>query len=174
MSRIPVWVRPQTFDSRDRDLSLGGSIPFCSRALDAGHVDGRTGTQWLKSAIAYCEWRSGAAWRSLGNASQRNEPERWYYIHGIKALTDILYSEPEKKTLHVPLPVLNPSPTKTTQEIELAQHSRVWLVDEIFRVAPGRYTDRKLLARLPKPKLARILTEATAAAEAAEPERMRA
>lgn len=49
-------------------------------------VDGRTGTQWLKSVEAYLEWRTGSAWRPL---TDRWNPDRWYYLDGLRFLHDV-------------------------------------------------------------------------------------
>lgn len=39
-------------------------------------VDGRNGLQWVRSVLAYLDWRSGSAWRP---ARDRNHPLRRFY-----------------------------------------------------------------------------------------------
>ena len=39
-------------------------------------VDGRNGSQWMRSVLAYLDWRSGSVWRPMAD---RNHPERRAY-----------------------------------------------------------------------------------------------
>lgn len=48
-------------------------------------VDGRSGYQWYQSIEAYLLWRAGSSWRPI---SDRYNPERWYYLDGLRLLHD--------------------------------------------------------------------------------------
>lgn len=47
-------------------------------------VDGRNGSQWMRSVLAYLDWRSGVSWRSQ---SERNHPQRRAYLDASLCLT---------------------------------------------------------------------------------------
>jgi hypothetical protein len=60
--------------------------------------DARTGDQWLRSVIAYLEFRSGDSWRRLCFKNQRDSPERWEALDAIRLLQELRYApEPETK-----------------------------------------------------------------------------
>ena len=56
-----------------------------------GHSDRdeRSGSQWLRAISAYLEYRTGDAWRRLSDPSQRWDPERLWYLNGIRAIHSI-------------------------------------------------------------------------------------
>jgi hypothetical protein len=54
--------------------------------------DRRSGRQIIESAIAYCEWQAYKGHHGQLTRSQRENPSRWWYLDGLRLLTDILYS----------------------------------------------------------------------------------
>jgi hypothetical protein len=122
----------------------------------AWQVDGRTGLQWLNSVKAYLKWRSGDSWRRMSDLQQRNAAERWNYLDALRLITDVSYSDTvdsEQK------PRLLTKPTKAQVTArKLSTESRGWLVEELLKADP-KLTDKKLLLRLQRPKLASMLAE---------------
>lgn len=112
----------------------------------------------LRNAISYCDYQAG---RTRGRAPRWNPDADWY-ISGLRLLRAALAGDLEPSRLQIALPVLHPSPSPTIQEKELAEQPRLWLVSELLK-ADSRYTDKKLLSHLPRPKLAHMLAEAWAA-----------
>ena len=55
-------------------------------------VHGRSARQWLLSAIAYCEFRSGDAWHSPLDRTHRNSEDRWAWIDAIRLMLVALHS----------------------------------------------------------------------------------
>lgn len=136
----------------------------------------RDGTQWLRSAIAYCNWRSGDSWRKIWRGTrERRNPDRLYYLGGVRLLTDILYSEPVVKPLvpQLVLPAINAEPGYSPEEIELSKQPAKRLVDELMAIDPSM-TMRRSLLRLRRAKLARMLVKARQLAASAQPERRQA
>lgn len=123
-------------------------------------VDGRTATQWLKAAIAYCNYRAGDAWCNLGDPAQRNDEKRWYYLNGARFLTDHLLRPEEPKR---PVPALAParlSPSPSPFQIELAAHlTRAELVARLVKADP-LLTDVRLLSCFTRLKLAGMVIRA--------------
>lgn len=73
-------------------LSWSGSslrqvgTPSLKSEFSDAERDLRSGDQWLQSAIAYLEFRSGKAWRKIYRADQRWNATRWYYLDAIRLL----------------------------------------------------------------------------------------
>jgi hypothetical protein len=67
--------------------------------LDSGSdtFDGRTGSEILRSAIAYCEWRAGTSWRKLHVSGQRFHPQRIGYLRAVTLLMQVLHDSPQLK-----------------------------------------------------------------------------
>ena len=112
--------------------------------------DRRTGLQWLDSAIAYCEWRSGRCWRKRWIPEQHLALERDDYVLAIRLLTHLRYS-PESTASPDPVP----SP-ENPRIAELAAATRAWLVDRLMQLDP-QLTDRNLLLHFRREKLAAML-----------------
>lgn len=51
--------------------------------------DGRTANQWLKSVVAYLEFRTGDAWRRSSNPKDRWSPDRLYYLDAIRLVNSV-------------------------------------------------------------------------------------
>lgn len=120
-------------------------------------VDGRTGAQWLKAAIAYCNFRAGDAWRSLSNPVQRTDECRWWYLGGARLLLSVLHAPPARPPLQVAY-----SPTPSIAELEIARlFTRPELVTRLMAANP-RLTDRRILMGFTRAKLARLIVEADA------------
>lgn len=138
-------------------LSFG---PSSSPAAGRPQVDGRTGKQWLQAAIAYCNFRAGDSWRSLANPAQRNSDDRWYYLRGARFLSDALLGFRNEPRIALALPVLNPVSSPSPFQIELAARlKRAELVARLM-AADSALTDRRLLLRLSRVKLAGMLIAA--------------
>lgn len=119
----------------------------------------RSADQLLRSVIGYLEWRAGECWRDFSRRADRNDQERWDYLGAIRLVSKIRYAEPRRPQLVLPglAPASFPTPTKQVKR--LAAQSRAWLVDRIVQ-ADAKYTDRKILMRLDRLKLATMLTAA--------------
>ena len=124
--------------------------------LGGPEIDGRNGLQWLKSAIGYCAWRAGLDWR---RSSQRNDPDRWYYLDAIRLMTDVLYTVPKGPAFA--LPDFSPSPTPAELRYREMKHSA--LVAALMRENP-RLTSRRTLMHLSREKLAHMLDDIRRAA----------
>ncbi len=127
--------------------------------------DLRNGRQWLASIQSYCKFRAGLAWR---RASDRFNPNRLWYMNGLRCVQDVLYAPVE--SLQLVLPTLDRVDCLTGFERELAAMDRSILVTRLM-AASSFFTDRRLLSHLPKMKLARMLARAE---ESAQTERRRA
>jgi hypothetical protein len=144
-----------------------GSLLGCPSSWpnDERERDLRNGRQWLFSIRAYCKFRAGLAWR---RSSDRFNPNRLWYMNGIRCVQDVLYA-PDKSPQLV-LPCIDGVNCSTEFERGLAAQSRPILVNRLMAASP-LFTDRRLLSHLPKMKLARMLARAI---ETAQPERRRA
>jgi hypothetical protein len=118
--------------------------------------DRRTGGQWLRSVRAYLEFRSGDSWR---RGEDRNAPERWYYIDGLRTLNGI----GQEQRYALPLCIrITPQTTRDIQLSTLASHPAKKLVDELMSLNPA-LTNRHILMHLARLKLARMLVDLRAA-----------
>lgn len=95
--------------------------------------------------------------------------------HRLCPITDILSSPAAEKAAapQLVLPSINAEPGYSPEELKLAEKPSNWLVDELMAAAPC-LTMRRSLMRLRRPKLARMLLRAWAAADAARLERRQA
>lgn len=140
------------------------------QASEDAERDRRNGRQWLKSAIAYCDFQAGGSWRRLSDPSQRNSSWRRWYLDGLRTLTDILSTPEDAGKIQVALPVLNPAPEPLPGESDLMALARRDLAAALVAES-SVYTDYKLLSHLPRPKLARMLAQVRVDAAAAETRR---
>lgn len=125
--------------------------------MDDPERDRRTGPQWLRSTLAYLEFRAGSSWRR-----DRWQPERLYYLDGIRAIHSLLIATS-------PLPFLcelNPDELRAER---LCVYGRAELVRRLLLIRAD-LTDRRLLSRFGRLKLARMIV----AAENALPQTSRA
>lgn len=157
----PIW----------RQLSLPGmevpGLPLLPLwAAEESEHRHRTAAQWLQSAIRYCDWRADS-FRGGG----RWNPNRIHYLNGRALLADLLCGRSFARELQLVLPSpLQPSILSNPIGGEFfAGRSRASLADELIAADPC-YSDRQLLSRLPRKKLAAML----AASTSAQPERKRA
>lgn len=130
----------------------------------------RTGAQVLRSVLAYLAWRAGSPWRRLSDPKQRNANERWEYLEAARLVRSVYYGayipgQPAKLEPALPDPRY---PEPSPEELELAEKPRPWLVNELLQ-ANHALTDRRLLSRLGRPKLARMLLAARTARASAAP-----
>ena len=116
----------------------------------------RTGPQWLRALTAYLDFKTGDSWRRLSDPAQRRDPDRVWYLDGLTFLQNLLRDESGR----------SPSPSAHWKQKPIACASQssasnrgAELSDALLRL-DSRLTDRKLLSRLPKPKLARMVVEA--------------
>jgi hypothetical protein len=149
---LAVWLQGELFP----DLAAGtqNAVPRC---MDDSERDQRTGLQWLKVVNSYLEFMSGNAWRR--GLTERNSPERWYYLDAIRWLNGIGRDEalPFQRTISIT--------PRTAQDIRissLASWPVAKLVNELMRLNPC-LTNRKILSHFTKVKLAQMLVEARAA-----------
>jgi hypothetical protein len=147
----PVWFQLALFDSEVPVRPLSDE-----RTMSDEERDGRTPGQWLRSVRAYLEFMSGDAWR---RSSERNNPERLWYIGGIRCLNSIGCEN------SFPRLAVQPS-HKTALEIRtaaLAARPASRLVDELMKLRP-ELTRRKTLMYFTRLKLAGLVIEARACA----------
>ncbi len=116
--------------------------------------DNRCGLAWLKSILAYCEFRAGASWRRLSDPAQRWSADRMWYLNGVRAVNDLIHA-PERKD-NSALPLF--SPLHTTDD-GLAALDRSALVARLMATSP-LFSDERLLSRLPRRKLACLVARA--------------
>lgn len=156
-------------------LLFPGSLPHNWHPSPLGRAvrDKRTGLQWVKSVIAYCEWRAGDSWRNLSYADQRSDPERWTYLDAARAVHSAFYRDEPTGKLHFALPVLNAEPPPLPGELDLAELPRKVLVSALLRENPS-LTNSKLLGAFKRRKLAHMLASLRLSASEARPEKRRA
>lgn len=68
---------------------LGNCTVLCAISLgmdEASVIDERKGWQWIASAKAYLDYRSGSTWRP---ARHRFHPEHEYFVRGINLLNQV-------------------------------------------------------------------------------------
>jgi hypothetical protein len=63
--------------------------------MEDSERDHRTGDQWLRSVIAYLEFRAGDSWRNLSNQKLRNSPVRWEALDAIRLIKEVRYAPVE-------------------------------------------------------------------------------
>jgi hypothetical protein len=136
----------------------GGRVHPCRRSLTSRALrEKRSGRQWVNSVLAYCDYRAGDCWRRLSEREQRDDPDRWAYVDAIRAIHAALSVDLR------PALVTTPAAPRPDPEIaRLASKPRAWLADQLLARDPA-LTDRKLLCRLSRHKLARMVQERTAA-----------
>ena len=61
-------------------------------------VDGRNGRQWMRSVLAYLDWRSGDSWRPMAD---RNHPERRAYTDASLTLRQAFFNTPNRPAQRV-------------------------------------------------------------------------
>lgn len=141
-----VWFQLHLFDL--------GPRPARWQPMDDAERDRRSGREWLRSIRTYLEFRSGSSWRSLTNPAHRWDPERLWYLDGLREVSSLIAG----RTQALPLRILE-NKTDDLRAFKLAGESRAWLVEELMRT-DLMLTDRKLLSRLARLKLARMLIAA--------------
>jgi len=146
------------------ELFPGVRVSRSTSAMDDNARDRRTEAQWLRSIIAYLEFRSGTAWRRLSNPQQRNHPERWWYLNGIRCVQSILAGQdPSRASIALVTAARTErgtnSKTDDLRVAKLIQLPRVELAKMLVAADPSK-TDIRLLSHLPRPKLARLVVEA--------------
>jgi hypothetical protein len=148
----PIWLQLPLFPFHQSAIVARAWSSGYSGVSDSER-DGRTGRQWLLAVRSYLEFCCGDAWRSHSDPSQKNSPERWWYLNGIRTLNGI-QSANQVPCIHI---VHRPAPADPRINA-LAAHPRAELVDELLRVNPSLY--RKLLLRLSRAKHAVLLIDA--------------
>lgn len=104
--------------------------------------DARSSLQWLRAILGRLECGSGDCWRRLSDPIQRNDPEREWYLNGIRLIKPII-------ACSSPLPIR--ALEKKTDEIiaaKLALKPRCELVAELMAANPV-LTDKKILSPQP-------------------------
>jgi hypothetical protein len=124
----------------------------------------RTPDQILRSVISYCEFRAGSSWRNLADPAQRYDRERWDWLDAAQLCQSARYADTRIAPV---LPQLDCQPSPTPLEIRLQSFPRAQLAGALLSLEPA-LTDGRLLARLPRPKLARRLAHAIAVAGSAK------
>lgn len=129
--------------------------------LDDSLLSGRTPSQFLKSVMAYCDWRAGRSWRNSSKASERNHPDRDWYLNGMRAVADVFYADEDELAgrgkLHVAKPSLPPlDPAPAPLPASLLEKPRSVLVGMLMQLDPS-LTDAKRLSRLSKEKLSAMI-----------------
>jgi hypothetical protein len=60
--------------------------------MEDSERDQRTPLQWLKSILAYLEYQSGDSWRRLSDPAHRWNPDRLWYVDGIRTIRTLMAS----------------------------------------------------------------------------------
>lgn len=118
----------------------------------------RTAAQWLRSVIAYLEWRAGSPWRRLSDPQQRWANERWEYLDAARLVLSVYHGAfiPGK-----PFVAEKPSPKSAVRDGRVAKLCllpRYELVTRLLRL-DSRLTDRRLLSCFTKEKLAGMILD---------------
>jgi hypothetical protein len=95
-----------------------------------GEIDGRNGDQWVRSVLAYIEWRCGDSWRSIRD---RNHPDRRFYTDASLTLRQAYFYPPRPPAVTSQIP-----PRKSVQS-EMAAG-----------IQPSRQTALPFFSRQPK------------------------
>jgi len=108
---------------------------------------GRTVFLFLQSIAAYCQWRAASI------SLSRFDPGRRDYLDAARIVMDGAMRATRPAPVKLP-----PQPALTAAELRIAAMPRFEMATRIAAVNPS--LDPKLLARLPKPKLAKMLAAA--------------
>jgi hypothetical protein len=139
---------------------------YCERiaareAANPSEIDGRDAYSYLVQAIAYLQYVSGSRLRphrdgkaDAGDLAAINVLQRALTTAG-------------REPMRIAVPVLNASPSPSLAELELRKLSAVALIAELQALRP-ELTSKKTLLGFTRAKLARMVIEARAAAEAAD------
>lgn len=131
-------------------LSLFPWRPDCIESGIMGQDDplrGRTVFQFLRSVAAYCEWRAASMSLQRFNGGRRD------YLDAAALALDVVTRATRPELVKIP-----PQPAPTAAELRIAAMPRFEMASRIAAVNPS--LNPKLLARLPKPKLAKMLAAA--------------
>ena len=145
------------------------TLTLCRYSLNDSLADRRSGAQWLRAIAAYLEYKTGDSWRRLSDRAQRWDPERLWYVDGVRFIRDFVADTSGHITLASGPPPLPQSLEKKTDELRAAKLSlmhRAELVPLLMEANP-ELTDRKLLMHLSRHKLALMLIKARDANAAA-------
>lgn len=123
---------------------------------ECAEYTGRTGAQWIRSIIAYLEFRAGEPWRNRNNSCHRLSPDRLEYLEALRLISGLLSPAgiPEKFVANGRKP---PVIVRSLPQVE--PRSRLDLVNQLMQANPA-LTNRKILLALSKAKLARMLDAA--------------
>lgn len=149
----PVWHQLRLFSHCPEAIQSLGFLPWGNSVLDSQR-EMRSALQWRKAVVAYLEFMTDDAWRG---ASDRDDPLRLWYLGGIRTMNGISSGKPK---LAQPRLYLLPKLTiEQSQVASLTEWPRALIVDQLMYLNP-LLTDRKLLLRLGRAKLARLVYEA--------------
>jgi hypothetical protein len=152
---LAVWLQGELFP----ELAAAAQDAEM-RSMDDSERYRRTGRQWIKAVNSYLEFMTGDAWR---RGSERNSPERWYYLDAIRWLNGIGREVvlPSSRTISI-----TPRTARDIRISSLASWPVAKLINELMRLNPC-LTNRKLITHFTKVKLAQMLVEARAASRQA-------
>lgn len=122
----------------------------------------RSGSQWLRAITSYLEFRTGDSWRRLSDRQQRESEDRLWYLNGLREIMPILAGREPAGISLVPV-VADQAINRKTDDLrtaKLLKLPRVELAKRLLDLDP-KYTNLKLLTHLPRPKLARMVIEAS-------------
>lgn len=157
-----VWIQ------RDFDfIPLHDELPATGEPVDDSEKDRRTGRQWIDEAKAYLQFMEGKAERLNHD---RWDPLRWWYLDGVRFLNDWGYGYNAEDELRHPHSKTVRITHRTMHDIRIASLAS-WPVskldDELMRLKPSTYTNRKLISHFTKVKLAEMVLKARAEQKAA-------
>ncbi len=128
------------------------------RGWDDGR-ESRTPKQWLEAIEGYCIWRAGSNWRRTSSKADRNNPDRWWYLHGARTVRELISADADAGRILPVLPPLHAVAPRDTRLDQLEAHNRAWLVEELLRSDPT-LTNRTLLSHYSIDKLAHMVIAA--------------
>jgi hypothetical protein len=111
----------------------------------------------VENALSYLEYQASKFRRDRFSA------DRWWYLNGIRKLNEVFFACPTVSGIELASPRLNASPAPSPLIEKLAMLPRPELVARLLAADP-LLTDKRLLLRLARPKLAAMLVRAVEAA----------
>jgi hypothetical protein len=113
-----LYLVPLQFDLFDHRPLIDPEAPSDNEGMTDASRDSRSANQWLRSIVAYLEFRTGDRWRRLSDPRDRWDQTRVDYvdairlINGLRGFPEFIPAKPLNQELY-PKRLLAPRQPKT-------------------------------------------------------------